>query len=258
MINKCSGLKLTGRFADFMDRMLFTPDGVCPMCEKILFLRDDFLCADCREKLPQTFGTPCARCGKPLNPEEDGVCKSCLRIEMYGRQNGLNMGRVLSGGCSWLVYGGGVRNILSHIKSGHPQLAEYCGYELGRRVQKRGWPLELVVPVPVHAKRLFERGYNQSLYIASGIAECTGLPFASPLARTRRASHQIGRGREDRLSLLRENPFDVIQPELLSGKTVLVVDDVMTTGATLYACADKILHAGAKAVYCGCVAVDLL
>jgi ComF family protein len=109
---------------------------------------------------------------------------------------------------------------------------------------------DTVVPVPMSARRLAERGYNQAWELARHVAAALSLPAtASLLLRPVDAAHQIELGRAERRRNLRcAFMVDPLQRALLQGCRVALVDDVMTTGATAHAAADALLRAGAAAV----------
>lgn len=104
--------------------------------------------------------------------------------------------------------------------------------------------IEAVVPVPLAKKRERQRGYNQSLEIAKGISEATALPiYNKVVARTVFKGSQTNRGRWDRNENV-EKAFLLTDGESVRGKHLLLVDDVVTTGATVIACAKELVKAG--------------
>lgn len=101
--------------------------------------------------------------------------------------------------------------------------------------------IECIVPVPLHPRKLWSRGYNQSATIGEGLAKSMGVShFPNGLRRVQHAETQTKKSRMERLGNVQNN-FAVNEPESLTGRHVLLVDDVMTTGATLEACGQKIL-----------------
>lgn len=108
--------------------------------------------------------------------------------------------------------------------------------------------VQAVVPLPLSPKRLRERGFNQSDLIARWIAAELGVPVASVLQRSHRKGHQADRSPEERQEAMRENPF-LLQTEVVLPETVLLVDDVYTTGATMSAARSLLVDGGRTKVF---------
>lgn len=165
-------------------------------------------------------------------------------------------------------FAGPIRHALHDLKyRGERRLAEPLGTAVGRRWTRAGTGAEVVVPVPVHAQRERERGYDQAALIAVVAARHLGLPLALALERDRATIAQYALGREDRAANV-EGAFRlrdggaadtqavaggsvagrVVAGGSVAGRWVLLVDDVITTGATLAACATALLAGGAIAV----------
>jgi len=129
--------------------------------------------------------------------------------------------------------------------------AERLALPLGRRMTavfaRLRWTIDIVVPVPLHTSRLRERGYNQSMLLGVHVAHQFDLPIVpDAIIRLRSTASQVGRSSAERAHALK-NAFTA-QPQLVYGKTILLIDDVCTTGATLRACAQAALNAGARQV----------
>ena len=128
------------------------------------------------------------------------------------------------------------------------RLAEPLGQRLNTRFAGLGWPVDLVVPVPIHAVRVGSRGYNQAQLLAEAFAHSTGLALrADALQRLHQTQSQVGLDRQARLQNM-QGAF-VADSQLVMHRHLLIVDDVFTTGATIAACAQAALDAGATAVY---------
>lgn len=141
-----------------------------------------------------------------------------------------------------------VRDALHAIKYGGEQrLAEPLGRAIARRWARVGVGADLVSFVPVHADRARQRGYDQAELIARSAARQLGLPFAPLLARRRATIAQFDLDRRDRAANV-EGAFSVAGGTDPRGRWILLVDDVVTTGATLAACATALEAAGALAV----------
>jgi ComF family protein len=120
---------------------------------------------------------------------------------------------------------------------------------LAQAIEARPLQLDLIVPVPLSARRRRERGFNQAELIASELADRLEIPVvADVLQRTRHTIAQVGKSSEQRRSNL-AGAFACLAPARVSGCRIGLVDDVMTTGATLRACADELRAAGAVRVY---------
>ncbi len=118
------------------------------------------------------------------------------------------------------------------------------------------WRADALVPVPLHWARRLERGFNQSELLAVELGRVTGVPVLSALRRTRATGHQVGRRAAERLEGVR-GAFRA-DPEAVSGRRLVLIDDVWTTGATLGECASVLEYAGAAAVFALTVTYDRL
>ena len=147
-------------------------------------------------------------------------------------------------------FGGTVRAALHAIKYGGEQrLAEPLGAAIARRWARVGVGADLVTHVPVHAARARTRGYDQAELIARAAASHLNLPYAPLLARERATIAQFDLDRSDRAAnvagAFAVRPPRSVDARALVGRWVLLVDDVVTTGATLAACAEALERAGA-------------
>ena len=137
-------------------------------------------------------------------------------------------------------------NIIYHLKyKNHPEIGEVMGRMMAKELKPSGFFDEIdgILPVPLAKKRLRQRGYNQSLEIAKGVSEATGLPiFEKVIRRKVFQGSQTSKGRWERNENV-ENVFELLDAETIRGKHLLVVDDVVTTGATVIACIKELLKA---------------
>jgi ComF family protein len=185
----------------------------------------------------------CAACDRRLGGAAV-FCAACLETVVVSRAPGRIPGAAIVVH-AFGIYGGALGEALRRFKyRAHPELARPLG-ELLRRVARAGrgrW--DVVVPVPLHPRRLATRGYNQSALLARIVAAELGVPFtASSLRRT------VDTPAQARLdaSARRRNLRDAFAADArIAGKRVLLVDDIATTGATLASCVEALRHAGAK------------
>jgi ComF family protein len=144
-----------------------------------------------------------------------------------------------------------IEPLLYALKYGNmPSIGRELGRELGELMRFRGMTdFDALVPVPLHAARVRERGYNQSEEIAKGLASVLNIPVKSGcLKRLRYTQSQTLLSADERKINL-ANVFSALHAkEQVQGKVILLTDDVITTGSTLNACADALLQAGAKRV----------
>jgi ComF family protein len=197
------------------------------------------LCSGCFALLPRHQGLLCG-CGVPLACGVEAPCGRCRR--------GLT---VFETGGSLGPYEGSLRTLLHALKYGRrPRLAGRLADALVASPVICGLftPQTLLVPVPLHPRRQRERGFNQSEHIARALGRRTGLPvLARTLVRRRDTPPQTGLTAAQRRQNV-SGAFAARASSTLQGRTVILIDDVLTTGATVRACGAALLRAGAAAV----------
>lgn len=198
---------------------------------------EDFLCAKCRASLPRIVPPICRRCGAPLRTGE--LCARCQEATLD-----------LDGIRSVFRFEGLAREAVHSLKYRHfKALAGPLGDLLADYLVANPLPAEVIMPVPLHPGRLRERGYNQSALVAKELSKRTGITFTEgALLKTKYTPPQA---RSADATERRHNVRGafVYKGASLSGKRVLLVDDVCTTGATLEACAAPLKTQGAASVW---------
>jgi ComF family protein len=210
----------------------------CPGCGEIVD-GDDRFCANCFNQLAFIGPPQCACCGVSLPHEADAAaqCGACLADPpAYARAR------------APLAYGGPARQVVLALKHGRRlHLARLMARAM-LRVAGTMPDDAVIVPVPSHRWRLWQRGFNQAAVIARQLARQSGRPLlVDGLERVKPTPSTKGLNRKARLKNV-ANAFRVPRPEHVRGRAVILVDDVMTTGATVSACAAKLSKAGARQV----------
>lgn len=197
----------------------------------------------------------CPACGHALQQNEKGICLSCffhLPETDYHLQAETPLTNIFTGripvetAAALLLYkkGNAVQKILHALKyKGNRQIAislgEYYGNKLCRLEKFR--EIDLIIPIPLHPKKMKSRGYNQSECFAKGLSEGMKIPYATDiLIRTIFTQTQTKKSRFSRWENVKE-VFQVLDPGKLKDKTVILCDDVLTTGATIEAAAAELL-----------------
>lgn len=206
-------------------RHLFYPH-VCRSCFCEITNRGQFVCFNCLAELPFTGFT-----FFQVNPIE--------KI-FYGRVH-------IEAAMSLLYFtpASMVQQLIHQVKyKGQEELAIYLGKLIGGELltSPRFSEIDLILPLPLFKSREKQRGYNQSALLGQGISEITGIPLTkNALKRVRASATQTKKSREDRWQNV-EGLFTTDKDHFLENKRILLVDDVITTGATLDACSSAILN----------------
>ncbi|AKS47692.1 Predicted amidophosphoribosyltransferases [Octadecabacter temperatus] len=222
-------------------QVLYPPQ--CAMCEART--ESDFgLCGACWAKTPFIEGLCCDGCGTPLPgddaPDDRLLCDDCMVIA-----------RPWSKGCAALVYKDQARRIVLSLKHGdRTDLVCAVGPWLLKSAEPLMSPETLVVPIPLHRFRLLRRKFNQAALLAGQLAQLAGVDCCSDgLVRTKRTAPLDGHNRAQRFESLSDaiaaNQKRVLK---LKGRKILLVDDVMTSGATFAAATEACFSAGADDV----------
>lgn len=224
---------------------LFYP-ATCPGCGDAVD-HEGALCSACWAETRFVDGLACPRCGAPLPDDGTGgeaasgtLCDDCIATP-----------RPWAHGRAALVYGGIGRSMVLALKHGdRPDLAPVLGGWLARAAAPLVRPGMVVVPVPIHLLRLAKRKYNQAALLSAQVARAHGLPHRPDLlVRRRNTPMQDHKGVSDRFANIEDALFvPERRHDFVQGRAFLLIDDVMTSGATLGAAAQLLRDAGAGSV----------
>ena len=221
--------------------LLFPP--LCHLCKAFIPEAGDlFICAECLEKITYLVSPLCSSCGAPFGTESslDHLCGACLRRPPFQASR------------SATLFAGPIQELIHRFKYGHRvHLSQPLGLLTARALASfcsQAEP-ELIIPVPLHRKRLRQRGYNQSQLIGAVLAKQWKLSLeVGNLRRVRWTEPQTSLDAADRRDNV-SGAFAVRDPRRLEGKRVLLVDDVYTTGSTIRACTEPLREAGVAALF---------
>ncbi|MBL4677887.1 MAG: ComF family protein [Mucilaginibacter sp.] len=198
---------------------------LCAACDAGLVAGEDIICTDCRYNLPFTN----------FHQLPDNI----VAQQFWGKLN-IEAAYALY----YFNKGGKVQNLVHHLKySSMPRIGNVLGEIAGAQLKQNGTfaTVDYVIPVPLHKKRLKERGYNQSAHFAEGIASVLDCNCEiDNLIRKVATKTQTHKSRFARFENMKD-VFEVASPQKLVGKHILLVDDIITTGSTLEACGMELL-----------------
>ena len=203
------------------------------------------------------FPRICYGCGSHLIKNENIICTECYVIiprTNYHTVKDNPVEQIFWGRCniesaavfSYFNKGSRIRKLIHSLKyNGIKEVGHELGKIYGRALKSSGFldNIDFIIPVPLHKSRERTRGFNQSETISVGISEATGLPLITNAIKRRAVtSTQTKQSKTERWDNV-EGVFALEKPKLLAGKHILLVDDVITTGATMESCVKEILKA---------------
>ena len=225
---------------------------LCEACDGPVDRPDRMICSRCLMRLPVIGQAGCCRiCGRSIaGQREEFLCDDCRG----------KYAPAFDRACSALEFDGTARRMILDFKFNRHiwMVPDFVDFIEAAAMARFDIPaVDAVLPVPATLLRRLVRGYNQCDFLAKGLAKRIGRHFEpSALRRKNSPLRQGGLNEEER----RENivgTFEAVRPERLRGRTLLVVDDIMTTGSTLSECAKTLKAAGADRVWCVTLARSL-
>ncbi|MFA0961807.1 ComF family protein [Roseivirga sp. BDSF3-8] len=204
----------------------------CEACHTPLVKGEDLICTGCRMDLPLTNFH--VEHESPLAIRFHGFAPIAYAVAYYK-----------------FTKSGRVQRLLHQLKYGNvPEIGSMLGKYYGFILSEAGYDKrsDVIIPVPLHSTRLRKRGYNQSAHFGYGLAASLNIPIEEhALQRIKKTSTQTKKGRLERMESL-SGAFGNVKKEVVEGRRIMLVDDVITTGATLLACMEVLYQAGASEV----------
>lgn len=222
----------------FLKENLFPSDVTCDICGVETFGGN--LCEDCLKTVIFNDGAKCTVCGR--KSARDEICLECKQhLPIFNKA------------LSPLVYDGGASKLILKFKNGNGYLKDYFADLISKELFFFPIP-DLIVYVPMTKADERKRGFNQSKLLAEEISRRTDTPLVKDaVIKIKKTAGQKELGRKDREKNL-AGSFKVVKPDEIEGKAVLIVDDVLTTGATADEVAKCLFKAGAEKVYLATIA----
>lgn len=210
----------------------------CTVCDRVLPWGEKEICVDCKKKIQYSSGPLCFKCGKPVKDEEE-YCYDCRKKEHYFKQ-----------GAALFPYEY-IRLSLYRFKyGGRQEYAGFYGRQMAYRLEekRRQWKPEALVPVPLHKWKQKKRGYNQAELIARELSGYWKIPVITNLVvrckNTRPMKEIVGTDRQNNL----KKAFKLGTNDVKLN-TIIIIDDIYTTGSTIDAVSKVCLEAGITNVY---------
>ncbi len=210
----------------------------CSVCDRAVPFHGEDICRTCRGKIKLICGAVCMKCGKPLAEEEE-YCFDCSRKKHLYIQ-----------GTAVFEYHSIAPAIYRFKYEGRQEYAYFFGRCMAKKleVQLRIWKAEALVPVPVHPSRRKQRGYNQAELLAREISVRTGIPMRNDIiARGKKTKPQKDLNNIQRQNNLKR-AFKILRNDVKLN-TIVIIDDIYTTGSTIDAVAKELKRRGVGTVY---------
>lgn len=210
----------------------------------------------------------CLACSRALAKGEEILCTACLidlpktnyHLRLENQIKNRLLGRLpLKHGWAFLKFrkSGVVQHLLHQLKyNNHPEVGVKLGQAYGFELLNQGFDKEfdLIVPVPLHPSRQRKRGYNQSAQFALGLSDALKVAWTDSISiRTRSSVTQTHKTKAERWENVKD-VFSIKEYDVVKDKRILLVDDVITTGATLEACGQHLVECGCKEISVACIA----
>ncbi|NLB40739.1 MAG: ComF family protein [Clostridiales bacterium] len=220
----------------------------CVCCGKRLEKRAIHgICKHCHDNMPFIHEPKCTVCSRPVNDETE-VCLEC-KYHRHSYDQALAV----------FEYSVVIKDLIHRYKyGGEYSLSRTFGFFLSEQLQVSGWKVDLMIPVPLHTNRQKSRGFNQSALLGDYLSQRNRIPCKDDvLVRSIDTQTQTGFNRDKRAENLKD-AFTVVDPQAIKNESILIIDDVHTTGATVDGCSRMLRQAGARKIYVLTIATVVL
>ncbi len=202
------------------------------------------------------FPYKCVFCRRLMDRNDESICPKCKKELPYTENGGILKGNFFTSCVSPLYYENSVREALLRYK--FYQLTAYAA-PLGKLISECvaeyiDAQVDIISWVPLSKKRLRSRGYDQARLLAETVSEELGIPCVPVLRKKKDTAPQSRTGSAEKRKKNISGAYEVIDKNLIDGKTILLIDDIVTTGSTFAECARTLGRGGADKVYCAAVA----
>lgn len=204
------------------------------------------LCLHCRKALPELSQPYCSQCAHPLNSDKASFCARCLKESPAYQQT--VAGWLYQFPIDYLINELKNQQRLSHAKV----FSQLLTPKIQQHYQDQPLP-DIIIPTPLHWRRLWQRGFNQSDELVRYLSHRFNIPIQRCLKRIRYTEKQQGLNAKQRRHNL-HSAFAVPHQQAIQGKIIALVDDVVTTGTTVQLMSECLLTAGAKEIHIWCIA----
>jgi len=221
---------------------LFLPAD-CKVCKGPLEYNESYICNRCLSRIEQIQPPFCNRCGKPCKTTFCSECQKKRRYFKRAREYG--------------VFEGVLKEAIHIFKYEKKEgISNALGDLMCRTLDNLSWNVDYIVPVPLHKKKERERGFNQTRLLAEFIKRKRNIPLFDGLIKKINTPSQVGLSYEERRKNLVDS-FSLRNKEKIKDKSILLIDDVMTTGTTVDECSKILMEGGAKDVFVLCLACTI-
>ncbi len=223
-------------FHKFIRRNIYSPEWKCLICGREIF-NGSIFCDDCEKQLPLNNGYICSHCGRQTGLATE-YCTTCKEVMLS-----IDRARSL------FVYDGEIPRLIMGLKYSNKRfLVDYFAKKLSFLYFQNYFNADYITFIPMTKKAEAKRGYNQSKLLAKAVCVTTNLTLLECVEKVRETKRQAKLGRKDRLKNL-EKAFRCANKKLVKDKTIVIIDDVLTTGATTETVARLLKECGASKIF---------